>query len=149
ALGNQQERSGMFIWGRPHFAGVRSEGRDLRLYLLWVPMPALDASMKFEWKPEYFTGVDTEGRPQFSDRELDAQALDLDAATPGEQPEELHDYAGHMNMSWVPSLQQFVMFYGGDMPGFSEGLLAWDDLNKVQRDPHGRLWVRFAAQPWG
>src|SRR5205085_2600781 len=54
ALGNQQERSGVFIWGRPHFAGVRSEGRDLRLYLLWVPMPALDADMKFEWKPQYF-----------------------------------------------------------------------------------------------
>lgn len=41
------------------------------------------------------------------------------------------------------------MFYGGDSPGFSEGLLAWDDAEKIKRDPEGRLWVRFAKQPWG
>jgi hypothetical protein len=149
ALGNELERSGVFIWGRPHFGGVASEGRDLRLYLLWVPMPAPDSSMQFAWNPRFFTGLDPEGRPQFSDRELDAHALDLDAETDGEQPEELHDFAGHMNMSWVPSLQQFVMFYGGDVPGFSEGLLAWDDPDKIEHDPKGSLWVRFAPQPWG
>lgn len=149
ALGNEQERSGVFIWGRPHFGGVGSEGRYLPLYLLWVPMPAPDAEKNFEWKPRYFTGLDADGRPQFSERELDARALDLDAATEGEQPEEPHDYVGHMNVSWVPSLKQFVMFYGGDVPGFTEGLLAWDDPDMIQRDPRGSLWVRFAPQPWG
>ena len=149
ARGNDLARAGLFMWGRPHFAGTGREGRDLRLYLAWVPMPAPDNERHFEWKPQFFAGIDDRGRPQFSARELDARALDLDAHTPGDQPSEAHDFAGHMNVVWLPSLQHFVMFYGGDSPGFSEGLLAWDDSEKIQRDEAGRLWVRFARNPWG
>ena len=38
-----------------------------------------------------FTGLDADGRPQFSAREIDARPLDLDATVPGEQPEEVRD----------------------------------------------------------
>jgi hypothetical protein len=149
AAGDSLPRSGVFLWGRPHFSGTRSSGRDLRLYLLWAPMPVPDSNKRFEWNPSYFTGLDREQRPQFSARELDAKPLDLDAETAGDQPEELHDVVGQMNVMWVPSLQHFVMFYGGESSGFAEGLVVWDDPAQTQHDPQGSLWLRFAKQPWG
>jgi hypothetical protein len=38
-------------------------------------------------------------------------------------------------------------FNGGDVPGFTEGLLAWDDPDKIARAPRGSLWLRFADYP--
>jgi hypothetical protein len=94
AHGNALPRSGVFVWGRPGFGGIGVDGRDAQLYLLWAPMPEPDADLRFAWAPRYFTGVDAEGRPQFSPRQVDARPLDLDAATQGDQPEEVHDVVG-------------------------------------------------------
>lgn len=149
ALGDDLARAGVFMWGRPFFGGIASEGRDVRLYLLWAPMPVPDAEQHFAWKPLYFTGLDAEQRPQFSERELDARALDLDAEAPGEQPQEIHDLTGQMSISWLPRLQRFVMFYGGDAPSSQEEAIALGDSGKAERDPLGRMWLRFAKHPWG
>jgi hypothetical protein len=149
ALGNSQTRSGVFIWGRPSFGGIGTEGRDAQLYLAWVPMPTPDADMHFEWHPQYFTGLDTEGRPQFASREIDARPLDLDASRAGDQPEEPKDVIGQMSISWVPSLKHFVMFYGGDVALMFAKPIFGTDIDKVRRDPQGSLFVRFAEQPWG
>ena len=106
------------------------------------------SDMRFAWQPRFFSGLDSAGRPQFSERELDARALDLDADTPGDHAQEAHDCVNQMNVSWLPSLQLFVMFYGGDVPTFTEGLLAWDDGSSIDCEGGG-LWLRFARQPWG
>lgn len=149
ALGNDLPRSGVLMWGRPQFGGIGSEGRDAQLYLAWVAMPEPDADMHFAWQPHYFTGLDHDGKPQFSERELDARPLDLDAATAGDQPEEVRDIVGQMGISWVPSLARFVMFYGGDASPMFANPIFGDDIDKVRRDPEGSLFVRFAEQPWG
>jgi len=107
------------------------------------------AALNFAWQPRFFTGLDPEGRPQFSARETDAQPLDLDAAVPGEQPDELRDVIGQMGISWLPSLQHFVMFYGGEgSPMFANPIFG-DEIGKVRHDPLGSLFVRFAEHPWG
>jgi hypothetical protein len=149
ALGNTLTRSGVFVWGRPQFGGIGTEGRDAQLYLLWVPMPRRDADSHFDWKPQYFAGLDSQGRPKFSEREVDSQPLDLDASKSGEQPEEARDIVGQMGISWVPSLKHFVMFYGGEVsPMFAQPIFR-DDIDKVRHDPMGSLFVRFAEHPWG
>lgn len=149
ALGNSLPRSGVFVWGRPQFGGIGTEGRDAQLYLLWVPMPRRDADSHFDWKPQFFAGLDERGRPKFSAREVDAQPLDLDASKPGEQPEEERDIVGQMGVSWVPSLKHYVMFYGGEVsPMFAQPIFR-DDIDKVRHDPLGSLFVRFAEHPWG
>jgi hypothetical protein len=149
ALGNELPHAGVFVWGRPNFGGIGADGRDAQLYLLWVPMPERDARGRFEWNPQYFTGVDGDGRPQFAPREAEAQPLDLDATTPGEQPEEVHDGVGQMGIAWVPSLRHWVMFYGGEgAPMFANAIFR-EDIAKVRHDPLGSLFVRFAEHPWG
>lgn len=149
ARGNELPRAGVFVWGRPSFGGIGAEGRDAQLYLSWVPMPHPDAEGRFEWKPHHFGGLGADGRPQFVTREVDARPLDLDALVPGDQPEEVRDTVGQMSISWVPSLERWVMFYGGEgAPMFANALFG-DDVTKVRHDPKGSLFVRFAEQPWG
>ncbi|HKP60647.1 MAG TPA: hypothetical protein VJV78_28160 [Polyangiales bacterium] len=149
ARGNSLPRSGVFLWGRPQFGGVGAEGRDAQLYLAWVPMPQPDADAQFDWRPQYFTGLDGAGQPQFSQREVDAHPLDLDASTAGEQPEEARDFVGQMGISWVPGLQHWVMFYGGSAAPMFANAIFGADIDKVRADPLGSLFVRFAEQPWG
>lgn len=149
AQGNALPRSGVFVWGRPYFGGIGSQGRDAQLYLLWAPMPTRDVESNFDWEPRFYTGLDDLGRPEFSEREVDALALDLDAETPGYQPEEVHDVVAQMAISWVPSLDHFVMFYGGDAPSWAEALVARSDSGAGERDPLGRVFMRFAEHPWG
>jgi Domain of unknown function (DUF4185) len=149
ARGNALTRAGLFVWGRPSFGGIGAEGRDAQLYLAWVPMPQPNAQGKFEWKPQFFAGLSADGQPQFVARELDARPLDLDASLPGDQPEEDRDTVGQMSISWLPSLERWVMFYGGEgAPMFANALFG-DEVAKVRRDPKGSLFVRFAEQPWG
>lgn len=149
ALGNTLERAGVFVWGRPHFGGIGAEGRDAQLYLLWSPMPQPDANLHFTWQPQYFRGIGAEGQPLFSTNELEAEPLDLDAQTAGQQPQESQDFVGQMTISWLPSLQRWVMIYGGDAaPMFAEAIFR-ADLPKAQRNPEGSLYIRFAEHPWG
>jgi hypothetical protein len=147
--GSVPERDGVFLWGRPHFAGIGSEGRDAELYLAWVPMPVRDASGRFDWHPRYFAGLDPEGRPRWVERQVDSTPLDLDAANGGEQVEEPLDVVAQMSISWLPSLKRFVMFYGGDISESFFTAIFRGDAAKVRHDPRGALYVRFAEQPWG
>jgi hypothetical protein len=149
ARGNDLTRAGVFVWGRPSFGGIGVEGRDAQLYLSWVPMPQPNTEGKFAWKPQFFGGVADDGTPSFVSRELDARPLDLDASAPGDQPDEVRDTVGQMSISWVPSLERWVMFYGGEgAPMFANALFG-GDVAKVRHDAKGSLFVRFAKQPWG
>lgn len=145
ALGNTLSRAGVFVWGRPQFGGIGAEGRDAQLYLLWSPMPQPD----FTWRPQYFSGIGAEGQPLFSTEELAARPLDLNAETLGDQPEESQDFVGQMSVSWIPSLQRWVMFYGGDAPPMFANAVFRADIAKARRNTEGSLYVRFAEQPWG
>jgi len=149
ADGQQPEREGVFIWGRPGFGGVRALGRDAQLYLAWVPMPTYDATGRFAFRPRYFAGRDERGSPRFVERELDAAPLDLDARTDGEQPEEVQDLVGQMAISWVPALGRFVMIYGGGLGTSFMDLIFASDRTRLARDPLGALYVRYAEHPWG
>jgi hypothetical protein len=149
ADGSTPEHDGVFLWGRPHFAGIGSTGHSAALYFAWAPMPVRDASGRFEWRPRYFAGLDVEGKPRFVEREVDSVPLDLDAATSGEQPEEEHDVVGQMSVAWLPSLQRWVMFYGGDIAEAFFADIFRSDAPKIRHDPRGALHVRFAEQPWG
>jgi hypothetical protein len=149
ARGNSLERSGVFVWGRPQFGGIGAEDRDAQLYLLWAAMPEPDADMHFAWQPQYFTGTSADGQPLFSAREIDARPLDLDAQTPGDQPREPRDFVGQMTISWLPSLQRWVMLYGGDAAPMFANAIFRADIHKAQRNPDGSLYIRFAENPWG
>lgn len=149
ARGNPLERSGVFVWGRPQFGGIGAEDRDAQLYLLWAPMPQPDSQMRFAWEPQYFTGLDGEGRPVFSADAVAAEPLDLDAQTPGHQPQETQDFVGQMTVSWLPSLQRWVMLYGGDAAPMFANAIFRADIAKARRNPEGSLYIRFAEHPWG
>ena len=149
ALGNNLERAGVFIWGRPQFGGIGDEGRDAQLYLLWSPMPEPDETQRFTWQPQYWSGLGAEGQPFFSPHQLDAKPLDLDAYTEGDQPFETRDYVGQMSISWLPSLQRWVQLYGGDAPPMFANAIFRTDLDKAKRNPEGSLYIRFAEHPWG
>lgn len=149
AQGNAPTRSGVFLWGRPNFGGVAALGTDAQLYLAWVPMPEVDDAGDFDWQPRFFAGLDDAGRPQFVEHEIDSVALDLDAATSGIQPQEVHDVLQQMSISWVPGLKRFVMFYGGDFGAqFLDGVYR-SDVPYVEHDPKGSMFVRYAEHPWG
>jgi hypothetical protein len=150
ADGIDPEREGVFLWGRPNFGGVGGEeGRDARLYLAWVPMPSYEQTGNIDWRPRYFAGLDERGVPRFVDREADSVPLDLDSTVAGSQPEEKWGIVGQMSISWIPSMQRWVMFYGGDLSNFFLDAIFGPDASKVLRDPEGAIHVRYAEQPWG
>lgn len=147
--GSRPERDGAFLWGRPAFGGVHREGRDAQLYLAWVPMPSYDPDGRFAWKPEYYAGSDADGRPLFVEREVDSVPLDLDAAQSGEQPQEIVDIVNQMSVSYLPSLDRWIMIYGGDLYGPFLELLYVEDAALVDHARRGPLYVRYAKNPWG
>lgn len=102
----------VFLWGRPTFIGVNATGRSGSLYFAYVDMPVDGES---RWQVNYYTGTNEDGVPQFSDRESDAAALDLDASIPGIQPEEHYDIVNQHSVVWVEHLNKWVMFYGGGL----------------------------------
>ena len=145
----------VFLWGRPGFIGVKSTGRDLALYFAYVDLPT---GPDYAWAPQYFTGLDENGQPQFSASENEAAAVDLDSSTPGVQPTEVHDVVNQISVAWVGELHKWVMFYSGGiiklpiepvLPhcGVLE-LFAGQECAEVVIG-NGALRMRTADQPWG
>jgi hypothetical protein len=147
--GSQPLRDGVFLWGRPSFGGIHRAGRDAHLYLAWVPMPSYAADGKFAWQPQYYAGLDADGRPRFVEREVDSVGLDLDAAKSGEQPQEVVDVTNQMTVSYLPSLQRWIMLYGGDLYGPFLELLYVEDAPLVDNTMRGPIYARYAEHPWG
>lgn len=145
----------VFLWGRPGFIGVKSTGRDLGLYFAYVDLPS---GPDYAWAPQYFTGLDGHGRPQFSAHESDAAAVDLDSAVAGVQSTEMYDVVNQISVAWVGELHKWVMFYGGgliNLPiapvlqkcGVLE-LFAGQECDQVVIG-NGAFRMRTADQPWG
>lgn len=148
-------RSRVFVWGTPHFVGVKAAGRYLGQYFAFVDLPG---SGKLEWKPRYFAGLDEAGLPRFSPQEQDAVPLDLDDGMPGVQPENSHDVIDQVTVAWVPQLGKWLMIYGGglttrplDPPLDKCGVLQLftdDECTQVVIG-NGAFQLRSSDHPWG
>jgi hypothetical protein len=145
----------VFLWGRPWFIGVNKSGRTVGLYFAYVDMPR-DADLT--WRPQYFAGLDAQGRPRFSTNEKEAIAVDLDAKTPGIQPTEPYDMVGQMSIVWIEPLRKWVMFYGGGttkvpIPGLAPNCGVLEVLTRSEcknvEIGNGALRMRTADDPWG
>jgi len=147
--------SKLFVWGRPHFVGVRAKGRYVGQYFAYLALPG-DAAQ--EWQPMYFSGLDGNGQPRFSPREADAVPLDQDSTTPGVQPQNVYDIIDQTSVAWVPQLSRWIEFYGGGMIirplppylptcGVLE-LFTGPECTLVEIG-NGALRMRTAPQPWG
>jgi hypothetical protein len=144
----------VFIWGRPHFIAVNKVGRTLSQYFAYVDLPA---GAGYEWKPQYFSGLDAAGLPTFSSNEADASPIDMDASKPGVQPADEYDIVNQTSLAWVPELSKWVMFFGGGVVhlplpwlpncGILE-LFTGSDCKLVALD-NGTFRMRTADNPWG
>ncbi len=138
---------GVFMWGRPNFGGLSSEGRDAQLYLAWVPMPSYGVDGNFTWAPEFFAGFD-QGRPVFVKDETRSVALDLSGG--GEPSFEEKEVTGQMTITWLPTLRRWVMIYGGGISSLFGKLIFREDWpTNGQLPTAGPLWIRSAEHPWG
>jgi hypothetical protein len=150
----------VLIWGRPTFVGNRTAGRDAKLYFAYVNMPAYSGTGDIGWNVQYFKGLSSTGIPQFDSNPTTAVPLKLNSA--GTSTTEAWDLVGQMSVSWVPALQKWVMFYGGDsFPDFTNpllnhtalsavaGVFGVEDVSRLVYHPYGSISVRFADQPWG
>jgi len=147
--------SRLFVWGRPHFVGVRSKERFVGQYFAYLDLPG-DAPLK--WAPQYFAGLDDSGKPRFSPSEADAVALDQDTTQPGVQPENRYDIVDQVSVAWVPQLSKWITFYGGGMivrplpPALPNcGVLElFTGLEcKLVEIGNGAVRMRSSDHPWG
>jgi hypothetical protein len=143
----------VFLWGRPGFIGVAKNGRSLPMYFAYSDLPTDPPQT---WTFSYYAGSEG-GVARFSVREQDAQPLDLDASTPGVQPEEIHDIANQMSIAWVEPLGKWMMFYGGGLTRLPTAalkqcgvleLFVGAECNDVNMG-NGAVRMRTADDPWG
>lgn len=143
----------VLLWGRPGFISVNATGRTLGLYFAYADLPA---GSGFAWDLHFYTGLE-DGVPQFSRNEADAEPLDLDSTRDGVQPQEVHDLAQQMSVSWIEPLNKWVMFYGGGITklpspplpncGVLELFTRFECKQVVVGN--GAVRMRTADQPWG
>ncbi len=143
ADGKQPRQAKVLIWGRPVFLGSQAQNREAQLYFAYADMPEIGADGAPTWNPRYFTGLNAHGVPQFSASQVDAVPLDLSGGAG--DPHEPIDAVNQTTVSWVESLDKWVMFYGGD----NNLVLSLIFNPGSTRTADGAIMVRFADQPWG
>jgi len=145
----------VFVWGRPHFIGVNATGRTLGAYFAYVDLPS---GAEIEWRPQYFAGLDGDGRPRFSPHERDAVPLDQDSTVAGVQAAARYDVINQVSVAWVPQLSRWLMFYGGGLINRPlEPLLKNCGVLEVFTGPeckqvtigNGAFRMRTSINPWG
>ncbi|HMJ12792.1 MAG TPA: hypothetical protein VK524_15325 [Polyangiaceae bacterium] len=155
----------LLMWGRPAFVGAG--GMQSLPFLLYAPIAALSGTggQGTRFEPRFFAGFDVAGKARWSERESDAQPLygtEADvtvgpAPDGGARPQRMHwqepefDYVNQMSVSYVAPLQRWVMFYGGDVPGF---MVMTPESGKAQEPIYaqpapGAIHMRRARHPWG
>lgn len=136
----------LLVWGRP--GAVGDDGFQPLMFLLAQPLDGLlDAQGAIRWSPRFFAGFGEDGRPTWSEAEVDAQPVYGGAAEA--DPE--FDFANHMSVSYVEALQRWVMFYGGSVPAWLGADKATLELQAVTYPEPlpGAIHMRSAAHPWG
>jgi hypothetical protein len=137
----------VFLWGRPSFVGAGSVGRDAELYFAYVAVPLYSSTGSFAWAPQYFTGTNAQGNPQFSPDPSRAAALNLSASPKAST--ETYDIVNQMGISYVPNMKKWVMFYGGDLSPTVLPFISPYNGGLAQHAPDLAIHARFASQPWG
>jgi hypothetical protein len=136
----------VLLWGRPNFVGIGSAGLDAQLYFAYADMPHADATGSFDWSPRYFTGLDDDGRPRFSDDASDAAPLALGGAA---LTHEQVDFVNQMGIAYLAPLHRWAMFYGGGAPSKVDFSVTLPDGTRPVHDPRNAIVSRYAEQPWG
>lgn len=131
-IGGTTDFQRVFLWGR---AGARA-----RMYFAYIDMPLYSPTGSFLWRPNFYTGTDALGFPHFSTREVDAQALVLNAAN-GSQ-DEFWAVVQMFSVRWIDSLGKWAMIYGG---GETPPIIPMGAVD----DPQHAIHIRFASHPWG
>lgn len=142
-------RSGRaLLFGRPGFLGTAS--RSLPMYLAYVDLP-------WSGTPQlhFFTGLDEQGEPRFSDHEQDSVPLDLSAGRG--DPTERYDVVNQSAIRYVKELKRWVMFYGGGVSTMPRILLLRCGIAEIFAPAdcaeaevgNGAIRVRWALSPWG
>lgn len=144
----------LLMWGRSAFFGER--GAQSLPFLLYNRLPKPGAAL--EWKPRFFAGLSTDGRPTWSADEEDAQPLY------GGKPEIIRragevrfdwpapefDHVNQMAVTWLAGAKRWIMLYGGDMPDFMITDEDGDRLPATYPQPiPGAIHLRAARHPWG
>jgi hypothetical protein len=143
----------LLLWGRPGFIGVKKNGRTMSLYFAYADLPS---DPDYEWKLNYYAGS-SNGMPQFSPQERDAQPVDLDSSREGVQQEEVHDITDQVSVAWVEPLGKWVMFYGGGLSNLPTAALPLCGVLQLFTGPeckdvdmgNGAMRMRTADDPWG
>lgn len=133
---SQATRPAVLVWGKPAFVSLVN---PVPTYLMYYDLTASGAA---KWIPHYYTGI-VAGIPQWSTVPSTAKIA------PGMTPvitadTEIIDgapimYPAQISVSFVPSLETWIMLYGGRPPG--NPLFA--------DDPKVGIYMRHASQPWG
>ncbi len=142
--------SKVFLFGRPVFIGAGSLNppRDAELYFAYVSIPIYSPTANFAWAPQYFTGTDASGKPQFSPDPSRAAPLNLNGLP--KPSSEQYDIVNQIAVSYVPNMHRWVMFYGGDTdPDFLQRAILGPNGPYAQRAPDLAIHARFATNPWG
>jgi hypothetical protein len=140
----------VFLWGRPLWIGANKVDRSLPLYFAYADLPQYSATGNFNWRVHYYKTIGANGVPVFSDNPTDAAKLSLSG---GSKPEnEQFDIVNQMSVSYIPQMDKWVMFYGGDIhPNLITLVptLAGPNAGAYASDPNHAIHARFASNPWG
>lgn len=134
----------LLLWGRANFIGA--DGFQALPFLLYQPLAGLiDASGQIAWAPQYFAGYGADGAPAWSASEAEAQPIY--GGGPGDTPE--FDYVNQMSMVYVPTLQRWLMVYGGSTPATMDPRSLDRPAPTYAQSVPGAVYLRSAVHPFG
>ncbi len=134
----------VFLWGRPGFVGSKQFGRDIPLYFAYVDLPQYSPTGNFAWNVHYYQGPG----PTFTTDPSKAAKVSLNGS-PNAWNEQF-DVVDQMTISYIPTMDRWVMFYGGDIhPSLMSLFFAGENAGGIQPDPAHAIHARFATDPWG
>jgi hypothetical protein len=123
----------LLMFTRPSFFALAGQTAPA-MYLLRQRLPLTLPPTAKNWAPEYYTGRDEIGRPSWSS-DPNAAATVLEGGD--------FKITNQMDIKWVPTLNKWIMLYGGDVGSA-------DDANRPNDQPrHGAIHMRMADYPWG
>jgi hypothetical protein len=107
----------VLLWGRPGYLGNKAAGRGAKLYFAINDMPRWHATGDVGWAPKYYAGGSSSA-PTFSTNPGAALPVKFrvsaDPNNSSTTENDTFDWIGQMSIAWVPPLNKWVMFYGGD-----------------------------------
>lgn len=139
----------VFMWGRPNWVGAKDQKRPVPLYFAYADLPQYSATGSFTWSVHYLQSVSSTGVPTFTTNPALAGKVSLSG---GQDPTaEEFDVVNQMSISFIPSMNKWIMLYGGDIhPQLIKAVPALIGPNTAYKsDQFHAIHARFATNPWG